>query len=158
VRRAPRRVSLTFALDVEDGWPPVAAECLPFDVVPGGVKLLVPPLFIKGLSVGDVIVVEEQDDQIWSWKHRSRSKNSTVWLLALRDRAKRIGKAVRRLASMGCTSTSGLAVTAIDVPPTVSMEELDAVLGTLDPEMTPIAYPSFRHREKRAPRSRRARS
>lgn len=57
-----RTVELKFPLDVEDDWPPVAVEGLPFDVALGGYVATVPPLFVKDLSVGDVIAVEIGDD------------------------------------------------------------------------------------------------
>jgi hypothetical protein len=53
--------SLMFELEVDDGWPPVAVESLPFKIKENGFLLLNPPLFIKGLSVGDDISVTIDD-------------------------------------------------------------------------------------------------
>src|SRR5687768_8106613 len=76
------RDSLTFRLTVDDGWPPVAAECLPVVATDRGYSLETAPLFVKGLSVGDVIAVTElEQEQVWSWVHISESRHSTVWLL-----------------------------------------------------------------------------
>jgi hypothetical protein len=47
--------SLQFSLDVEGGWPPVGSESLPFIERLEGFELMVPPLFVKDLAVGDVI-------------------------------------------------------------------------------------------------------
>ena len=59
-RSKTSRRSLSFPLDVEDDWPPVAIESLPFEAEDRGLRLLAPPLFVNGLSVGDVITVRER--------------------------------------------------------------------------------------------------
>lgn len=48
-------VHLGFALEIDDGWPPVAVESLPLRVTREGHVVEAPPLFVKDLSVGDVI-------------------------------------------------------------------------------------------------------
>ncbi len=114
------RRSLSFSLAVEDGWPSVGLECLPFDTVPGGLKLLVPPLFVKKLSVGDVITVRARRERVSSWKHTQRSRHSTIWIAELgRGITRAIKRALKRLRELGCsTSTSkDLGVYAVDVPP-----------------------------------------
>lgn len=55
------QVHLTFRLDVVDGWPPVAAEGIPCFHDGGAYRIRVPPLFVKGLSAGDVIEVLDED-------------------------------------------------------------------------------------------------
>jgi hypothetical protein len=54
--RNTETVELVFALAPEEGWPPVATECLPCMRSGDGFRILVAPLFVKGVSVGDVIV------------------------------------------------------------------------------------------------------
>lgn len=140
--------SLRFPLDVEDGWPPVAVECLPFTVVAGGLELQAAPLFVKKLSVGDVIRVVARKDEVRSWKHRRRSKHSTIWLLETARGAKRQVAAVgKRLRALGCVTTTAeqLGVHAVDVPPEASLADVDAVLATLDGEKVAVAFPSLRH-------------
>jgi hypothetical protein len=67
-------VSLSFPLQVEDGGPPVATECLPFDQTEDGVCALVPPLFVKDISVGDILSVEKVEEHlVKSWQHVRRS-------------------------------------------------------------------------------------
>lgn len=151
-QRKTSRRSLSFPLDVEDDWPPVAIESLPFEAEEGGFRLLVPPLFAKGLSVGDVITVRERVGRVSSWKHKVRSEHSTIWLLRLkRDATRDIKRVLERAHSLGCTSTGvpQFGACAIDVPPAASIESVDAVLAKLDKEKVAIAYPSFRHYESR---------
>jgi hypothetical protein len=142
--------SLSFSLDVEDDWPPVAIESLPFETEDRGFKLLVPPLFVKGLSVGDVITVRERDGRVTSWKHKLRSQHSTIWLLRLkRDATRDIKSILEHLHKLGCTSTgvAQFGAYAIDVPPGTTITSVDAVLAKLDKERVATAYPSFRHSE-----------
>ena len=59
---------LTFTLEIDDDWPPVAVECLPFERVANGYRALSVPLFVKDLSVGDVIAPEFNDHgEVVSW-------------------------------------------------------------------------------------------
>ena len=51
-------IELHFILNVVDEWPPVAIEGVPCIQVEGGYRIETPPLFVKGLSVGDVISAE----------------------------------------------------------------------------------------------------
>ena len=148
MRRGVR--SLVFPLEVVDGWPPYGSECLPFKVVPGGLKLLVPPLYVKKLSVGDVIAATEKDREVRSWEHVRPSNHTTIWLLAIHGDANRdIKRALKRLNALGCLTSHNddIAVSAVDVPPNVPMQSVDAELASLDPDEIGIAYPSFRHAE-----------
>jgi hypothetical protein len=149
-QRNTNRRSLSFPLDVEEDWPPVAIESLPFDTEEAGFRLLLPPLFVKGLSVGDVITVRERAERVSSWKHKVRSEHSTIWLLRLkRDATRGIKSVLERAHRLGCTSTGlpKFGAYAIDVPPGTSMKSVDAVLVKLDREKVAIAYPSLRHSE-----------
>jgi hypothetical protein len=144
----PQVVSLVFQLDVEDGWPPVAAECLPFEKVPSGYRALVAPLFVKDLSAQDVIAptIDAVHGQVTSWTHVLRSPRTTVWLGRLAE-SDRIPVMLQRLRDLGCsTSDAGsMGCYAIDVPPEVSFDAVDAVLATCDESIVAIAFPSFRH-------------
>jgi len=143
---ATSRESLTFRLNVDDGWPPVAAECLPVIASEHGYCLESAPLFVKGLSVGDVITVTELDqEQVWSWTHVSASRHSTVWLL--RTGKIELAPILEDLRTIGCV-VAGLdqfGAYAVDVPPSVAAADLDEVLSSVDPSRLAIAYPSWRH-------------
>jgi hypothetical protein len=152
-RKTPEVVkrSVSFPLDVVDDWPPVAVECLPFDVVANGLRLTAPPLFVKQLSVGDVIKVRERSGRVTSWKHASRSGQSTLWLLSLkRGGTADIKRILASLHRLGCTTSSvaQLGSHAISVPADLPIEKVDALLARLKPERVAVAFPSFRHREQ----------
>jgi Domain of unknown function (DUF4265) len=141
------QVSLSFPLKVEDGWPPVAVECLPFEKTSEGYRALVSPLFVEDLSVDDMIKADVDDEhQVNSWTHIHRSNRTTIWLLRLKT-PNQIEDVLSRLQELGCNSgrfeTGGCYT--IDVPAVVSMHDVDAVLSDLDSRDVAIAFPSMRH-------------
>lgn len=144
----PPIASLVFALDIEDGWPPVAAECLPFEIVPSGFRALAVPLFVKDLSVQDVIAptIDAVHGQVTSWTHVVRSPRTTVWLLRL-AKSDRIPVISQQLRDLGCYSSdaASLGCYAIDVPAEVPFDAVDAVLSACDENTVAVAFPSFRH-------------
>lgn len=141
---------LTFLLDVDDGWPPVGAENIPVRPVNDEFEVLHPPLFVKGLSVGDVIQVSGNEaGEVSSWNHRSRSGHSTIWILRLKA-TQEIENLLANLRAMGCLTVGGnmkIGAYSIDVPPTLQLEKVDVVLSGLDTESIAVAYPSLRHPE-----------
>jgi hypothetical protein len=141
-------VELRFSLKIEDGWPPVSVEGLPFRTTSAGYVATAPPLFVKDLSVGDVINAEVGNDGVVeSWHHVSKSSRSVVWLLRI-AKTEEIEGALERLRSVGCSTASlpSAGSYSIDVPGDVSVTDVDAILATLNPDKVAIAYPSFRHK------------
>lgn len=144
---APLSVSLQFPLMVEDGWPPVAVESMPFRGVGGSFQVLNPPLFIRGLSVGDILSISMGDDgQVKDWHHVHRSRRSTVWLLRLAADAE-IASALKALRNLGCNTVASdmIGAYSVDVPETVSIAHVDTVLDALDGDTISVAFPSMRH-------------
>lgn len=145
-------ISLAFPLDVDDGWPPVSVESLPFRASPDGYEALVSPLFVKDLSVGDVIEATiDPDDRVHCWRHFSRSGRSTIWLLRLRS-SDTLHAVLAELRALGCNTVALDTVGAysVDVPDSVSIEVVDAALAHLDVASVAVAFPSMRHGEKDA--------
>lgn len=145
-------VSLGFVLEIEDGWPPVAVESLPFatGLVVEEYRLTKPPLFVKDLSVDDLIAVNEFDleGNVVSWRHIVRSQRTTIWLLRLRQ-TEDIKRALSELRELGCNTVGldSVGCYSIDVPENLGIEKIDAVLSSIDAERVAIAYPSMRHPE-----------
>jgi hypothetical protein len=145
----PGRVSLVFTLEVEDDWPPFAVESLPFDETPSGYRALVAPLFVKDLSVGDVIEADVGPDRdVRSWKHVTRSAHTTIWLLRM-EATTTIAPILDRLQELGCSTVrlEQAGAYAVDVPESVSMDDVDALLEELDSDVVAAAFPSMRHPE-----------
>ena len=146
------QTALGFPLEVKDGWPPVALESLPFERTAQGHIALAAPLFVKDLSVGDVIRVTLRDDgAVGSWEHVFRSSRTTIWLLRLKQ-PNAIEATLSALRALGCNTVGSeeLGSYAIDVPEDVAIEHIDKTLAALDEDSVGVAYPSFRHEEPSA--------
>lgn len=142
-------VLLKFPLAVEDGWPPVAVESLPFLASAAGYQARVSPLFVKDISVGDVIAATLGDENtVEEWRHITRSPRTTIWLLRLKQ-PNGIDAALDGLRNLGCNSvgldTAGCY--AVDIPETISMKIVDSILASLDGDAVAVAFPSMRHPE-----------
>ncbi|MEZ4259274.1 MAG: DUF4265 domain-containing protein [Polyangiaceae bacterium] len=142
-------VSLTLPLEVEDGWPPVSAESLPFRRTTEGYVALVPPLFVKDLSVDDIIRFAPGDagSDVASWWHVSRSRRSTLWLLKSSNSDTTVGRVLAELRALEC-NTVGLdqfGVYSVEIPETVLLEDVDKILEHLDADSVAVAFPSMRH-------------
>ena len=142
-------ISLQFPLTVEDEWPPVGSESLPFKELGKGYECLSPPLFVKDLSVGDFIEFKKDSEGfLSSWSHLSRSGRSTIWLLRLADNDQ-IEPCMQRLRSLGCNTTgvTEFGCYSIDVPESLAISDVDEVLEVLDSGLVAVAFPSMRHPE-----------
>lgn len=110
--------------------------------------MLAAPLFVRDLSVNDVIAVELAEDVVHSWSHLHRSGHTTIWVLRV-GAAKQVDEVLSRLRELGCRTvqSEALGCSSVDVPGDVEMGVVDAQLGALDPDELAVAYPSFRHKE-----------
>lgn len=141
--------ALNFRLEVNDEWPPIARECLPFEPVHEGYRCLQAPLFVRDLSVDDIIVPDiDEEGSVASWHHLVRSERTTIWLLRIGP-SESIAGVVHQLCDLGCSSSELAAAGcyAIDVPGDVAIERVDLCLDSLDATSVAVAYPSFRHAE-----------
>jgi Domain of unknown function (DUF4265) len=140
---------LSFALQVEDDWPPVGVESIPFELSVEGYKALSAPLFVKDLSVDDIIRVKfDSNNIVESWEHVSRSCHSTIWLLRLKQ-SNCVKDVLVQLRALGCNTTTFKTggCYAVDVPESVPISQVDLILQKLDTNSTAVAFPSLRHCE-----------
>jgi hypothetical protein len=140
---------LQFALEREDDWPPFGTESLLFEEIFDGYKCVMVPLFIKGLSVDDIIEIEQGGGGlVTSWRHLRKSGRSTVWLLRLSEEPL-INTCLSSLRLLQCNTTAldDFGCYAIDVPSSLPISEVDSLLEILDPARVAIAFPSMRHSE-----------
>lgn len=140
------KTELVFQLDVDDGWPPVAKECLRCVDVECGYQIQEPPLFIKDLSVGDVIeVVWGEEGEVVAWSHVEKSKRSIVWIMVSGDYS--VASEIECLKRLRCNVAEFEAYRyfAVDVPAECPVERLDECLDALSREEVSVVFPSFRH-------------
>ena len=137
---------LIFELERDDEWPPVAKECLTCSDCGVGYKIQVPPLFIKDMSVGDVVSVEMNDTgDVVAWRHLSRSRQSTAWIMASPGGA--IESVIECLKNLSCNVVrfEEYRYFAVDIPAEVRIEDVDACLGAIKEGEASFVFPSFRH-------------
>lgn len=142
------KFELHFCLNIEDDWPPVSVEgILVSHTADKKYRIETPPLFIKGLSVGDVIdAVMDSEKKVTSWQAISQSGRSTIWLLRMAEPSN-IEKVLVELEKYGCSviNLSQFGCYSIDVPEDCNIKVIDECLAKLDESRVAIAYPSFRH-------------
>lgn len=146
---AKEAVSFVFPLEVVDDWPPVASESLLFARCAGGYRALACPLFVKGLSVDDVVDVDLDANQYVSrWRHVSRSRRSTIWILRLAAE-NGIEDVLSKLRALGCNTVGvdEFGSYAVDVPESVHLDKVDPILECLDESSAGVAFASLRHEE-----------
>ncbi|MDQ1835503.1 DUF4265 domain-containing protein [Massilia scottii] len=140
-------IELHFRLNVVDEWPPVAVEGVLCTAVDKGYRIESPPLFVKGISVGDIIEVAfDLENDVASWQPISQSGRTTAWILRTGS-GNNIATVLPELRALGCqiVELPELGCYAVDIPPEVSIADIDACLARLDGNSTAVAFPSYRH-------------
>lgn len=146
---ASTTIELPIILNIEDDWPPVAIEYLPCTPVAEGYLVEMPPLFVKGLSVNDVISVShDSDGNVESWVHVRKSNRTTIWLLRI-AKSDDIGPILKELRLLNCNTVQlqQFGCYSVDVPEDCAIQDVDACLARLDQSSVAVAYPSFRHKD-----------
>lgn len=142
-------MELAFLLDVQDEWPPVSVEYLPCNKIEDGYIIRSPPLFIKNISVGDVIFIEQKEkNKIISWGYFSKSNRSTMWVLAQREDVDIVGY-LKGVREFGCNTvlSQDFGIASVDIPDSLPIKEIDKYNELFDDCSLAFAYPSFRHQE-----------
>lgn len=141
-------VELLFPLSADEGWPPVSKECLIFSKCSDGYRLEVPPFFIKDMSVGDIISVEEgEDGNVINWRHVEKSGRTTIWIKVSGEVS--IEDILDRLRILKCNVErfTEFKYFSIDVAAECPISSVDDLIDSLNEEEVAVAFPSFRHDE-----------
>lgn len=139
------RVELLFDLMPEGDWPPVAKECLIFSKDAEGYRVEVPPFFVGGISVGDVLSIDDGErGNVVSWAQIRASERSTVWVMFFGDFP--YAEEIKCLQELGCNveELKRFRYISIDVPEISIVDKVDDCLAHLNEEQVAIAYPSLR--------------
>lgn len=141
------RMELSFELDRDEGWPPVATEGIWVSKRGEQYQVKTIPLFVKNMSFDDIITMSTNENGVVTkWEVVKFSGHTTIWLLRLSPE-NNIEKVLDRLLLLGCAVVrlSELGAYSVDVPPEVLMSNVDGILEGLNPDEVAIAFPSFRH-------------
>ena len=138
---------VAFALDIEDGWPPVAVEHVWCEKIGSTYQLKNSPFFIKGLAFGDKFTAETDavNECIFEFTTVDSSGHSLVWVIEQENLALESYK--QELFGLGCSIEGfpAFQLYAIDVPPSVEHEVINVTMDKLDSLGFAMAFPVWRH-------------
>jgi hypothetical protein len=104
------------------------------------------PLFVPGLAAGDEIELCDRspDGQVSNWELVRPSKRSVIWIADLGG--SQLEKILTEFREIGCNTAmlSQFSHGAIDVPPEVTQNQVDAILDNLEEQDYAIAFPCDR--------------
>jgi hypothetical protein len=139
-------VKLVFALEIDDGWPPLSAEGVWCEKVDDNYKLLNTPFFIPDLACGDTFKATPDpiNQNIFEFDIIEESGNSVIWVMNNSDLDTQ--PFTEELKKIGCTFESfpRFSLISIDVPSTVDIIALEELLDLFEELGLDFAYPVWR--------------
>jgi hypothetical protein len=140
---------VSFALDIDDGWPPVATESIWCKRIAGNYVLDNAPFFIKGLACGDEFAAtpDSVNGCIFEFNIVKESGRSVVW--AMNTAKLDIDPFIDALESLQCfvEGFPQFSLLSIDVPPTIDLSRFDALVSKWESDGLHFAYPTWRHQD-----------
>ena len=138
---------LSFALEVEDGWPPVAIEHVWCEKSGAVYELVNAPFFIQGLAFRDRFVAEPDpvNGCIFEFTVVEPSGHSLVWVLE--HGRFELDEFKPELLELGC-SVEGFPdfrLHAIDIPASVESRAVVEAMDRLKSLGFALAFPVWRH-------------
>ena len=135
-----------FALEVEDGWPPVGTEGVWCERVEGSYKLKNVPFFIPGLSMDDTFKAEPDavNDHIFEFEITSEYGRSVVWLM--NNKRLDIADFIKKIEALGCRyeGLPKFSLGAIDVPSTTNVTQFYKLIDEYGAKGIDFAFPVWR--------------
>ena len=135
-----------FALEVEDGWPPVATEGVWCERVNGNYKLKNVPFFISGLAMDDTFTAEPDavNEHIFEYEILKESGRSVVWLM--NNKRLDISEFIKKIKALGCRyeSLTQYSLGAIDVPPSIDVTQFYQAIDEYEAKGLDFAFPVWR--------------
>lgn len=138
---------VAFALDVVDGWPPVATEHVWCEKTDAGYRLKNSPFFIKGLAVGDWFSAEPDavNGCVFDFTVMESSGHSLVWIS---DHAGPDFAQYRHELldlDFGIKHLPQFKHYAVDVPASADPEAVNEIMDRLESLGFAMAFPVWRH-------------
>jgi hypothetical protein len=141
------KLRFVLAVEDEDGWPPVAGESVWCERSGDVYELQNAPFFINGIARGDKFVAETDpiDGSVLEFQITQASGHSLVWVINNNDLD--FTEERRNLLDLGCSieGFSAFHLRSIDVPPSVEIGAINAVVDRLEKLGFSVAYPVWRH-------------
>jgi len=140
---------LVFALEIDDGWPPISAEGVWCEKVDDNYRLLNTPFFIPDLACGDIFkaIPDPINQNIFEFDVIEESGNSVIWVMNNNDLD--IQPFTETLHKIGCVFEGfpRYSLLSVDVPSTVDIVALEELLDLFEEQGLDFAYPVWRFGE-----------
>jgi len=140
---------LVFALEIDEGWPPISAEGVWCEKVDDNYKLLNTPFFIPDLACGDIFkaIPDPINQNIFEFDVIEESGNSVIWVMNNNDLD--IQPFTETLQKIGCAFEGfpRYSLLSVDVPSTVDIVALEELLDLFEDLGLDFAYPVWRFGE-----------
>jgi hypothetical protein len=138
---------VAFALDTDDGWPPVAIEHVWCEKTGSIYQLKNAPFFIKGLAFGDKFSAEPDpvNGCVFEFTVVEQSGHSLVWIIE--QGSLKLEQVERELLGLGLTVEAfpRFSLHAVDVPASVDGEAVNTLMDRLEGLGFAMAFPVWRH-------------
>lgn len=140
-------VKVAFALDVEDGWPPVATEHVWCEKTGAIYELRNAPFFVKGLALGDKFAAEPDaaNGCVFEFTTVEPSGHSLVWIAE--QEGLELEPYKDELVGLGLSieAFSQFKHYAVDVPASSDAHEVNTMMDVLQQLGFAMAFPVWRH-------------
>ena len=138
---------VAFALDIDDGWPPVATEHVWCEKTGSIFQLKNAPFFIKGLALGDKFSAEPDavNGCVFEFTTVEPSGHSLVWIIE--QAGLKLEQYEDELFSLGL-GFEGFAqfkLYAVDVPASVDSHAVNMLMDRFESLGFALAFPVWRH-------------
>lgn len=136
-----------FALEIDDGWPPVASEGVWCERADKNYRLVNAPFFINGLAYGDVFKAELDpvNEHVFEFEVVEESGHSLVWMLNNSDLD--VTSLKSQFLDLGCSleGFEQFSLFSIDVPPSVNRVAINELVDWAEGAGIDLAFPVWRH-------------
>ncbi|MCE3603607.1 DUF4265 domain-containing protein [Massilia sp. P8910] len=138
---------ISFALDIQDGWPPVATEHVWCEKSGSIYELQNAPFFIKGLALGDRFSAEpdEVNGCIFEFATIEVSGHSLVWIMEQEGLELEPYKVELINLGLGIEIFAQFKHYAIDVPESIDRDAVNVMMDMLQDLGFAMAFPVWRH-------------
>ena len=136
-----------FALDIEDGWPPVGSEGVWCERVDKNYRMKNSPFSIPGIAFNDIFAAEidSVNEHIFGFEIIKESGHSVVWLMNNNDLD--ISEFRKKIIDLGCSFEGfpKFSLGSIDIPHTVDGESFERLVDEYEEKGIDFAFPVWRH-------------
>jgi hypothetical protein len=138
---------IMFALDIENGWPPLGGEGVWCERLKENYKLVNAPFFIPDLACGDIFSAtpDEVNEHKFEFEIIEKSGHSVIWVMNNDDIDTTFFTDM--LKSLGCKveTLNQYSLMSIDVALGLDLDVLDQLLDSHEEQGLEYAFPVWRY-------------